>query len=94
MKKSIKNIGKKCENLDLESEVDLGLEGGVEVGEGVVGEVILIALLLDVVFIVFLTDVVDPEQNVDHAHLLGILMNLVDDMMIDLLFISLGLRRK
>lgn len=47
-------------------------------GEGVVGEVILIALLLDVVFVVFLADGVDPEQNVDHAHLfLGlILMNL------------------
>lgn len=55
--------------IDLESEVDLGLEGGVEVGEGVVGEGILIALLLDVVFLVFLADGVDPEQDVYHAHL-------------------------
>lgn len=47
----------------------MGVEGGVEVGEGVVGEGILIALLLDIVFFVFLADGIYPEQYVVHAHL-------------------------
>lgn len=55
----------------------MGLEGGVEVGEGIFGVRILIPLLLDVVLFVFFADGVDPEQNVDHAHLLRIFLRSV-----------------
>lgn len=57
---------------DLEGRIDLGLKGSVEASEGIVRVSIIGTLLFDVVFVIFLADIVEPEQNVDHAHLLWV----------------------
>lgn len=54
---------------DLKSKVNLGLEGGVEASEGIVGGCVVGTLLLDIVLVVLLANFVDTEENVDHAHL-------------------------
>lgn len=53
---------------DLDSELNLGFEIGVELNEGIVGGGVGIAQLFNVIFFIFLADGIDPEQNVDDAH--------------------------
>lgn len=53
---------------DLKRGVDVGVDEGVEFGEGVGGGEIGTLLLVDVVSVVLLTDRIDSGENVDDAH--------------------------
>lgn len=53
---------------DLECGVDFGFDSGVEASEGIVAGEIGLALLVDVVAIVLLTDGVNSGQDVDDTH--------------------------
>lgn len=54
---------------DFKSEVNLGLEGGVEASEGIFRGCAVGTLLLDIVLFILLANFIDAEENVDHAHL-------------------------
>lgn len=61
--------GKKGELSDKESFVDFGFNGSVEASEGVVAMSIEVTLFLDIILVVFLANVVESEENIDHGHL-------------------------
>lgn len=59
MRSQLQNYGV-TRDIDLEGGIDVGLNGAVEAGEGVVaGDVVEIFLLFDVVLVVLLADRVD-----------------------------------
>lgn len=67
-----KQRGKKRKGKGRERNVESGLNAGfdscIEASKGVVTIGVLLALLVDVVFVIFVTNGIDAEENVDDRH--------------------------
>jgi len=58
--------------------LDVGVDGGVESGKGIVARDIRIAVLLNIVFVVLLANGIDSGENVDDTHTVTVLESNTD----------------